>query len=159
MGLLTVSDLTGLGQTTLECGEKPGLGPGEKAMCCPGIGWVIYDASESEYALCERARGYMGTDSSGAVVSDDLEARRAALEERRSALEEQRHQEAMETIKMRFALAQVEAQKRAIEEAQSAERRRKIAKLEAEETARRQEKYTKVAIAAVLGYTAYRLLT
>lgn len=103
MGLITLKELgmSGLGQTG-ECGQRPGLGPGEKAMCCPGIGWVVYDQYESEYALCERAQAGAGTgaagEDGGPVAADDLEGRRRAIDARRMAMEEKRFQQQVQMM-------------------------------------------------------------
>jgi len=164
MGLLTINDfrMFGMGQDNSDCGAKPGTGPGEKAMCCPDIGWVVYDATESEYALCERASAQAG----GAVADEDeyeapplsdptspmasveaaaarLEAQRQELEARREALEEQRHQEAIEMLQLQAKIAQEEARRRAQEAKRQAEASQKLAELKAKQKAERQKEFYK----------------
>jgi hypothetical protein len=173
MGLLTLNELSGLGQVA--CGPKPALGPGEKSMCCPELGWVIYDQNESGYALCERAAaqasggdpgpssGYASTAAEYAaqVEADrragelELEARRQAMEARRIALEERQFQQRLQTV-----MIQAQLKKAARERAQSPEARAErraaaaasaaaAARAMAAEKAAQQKKITYAALAAV----------
>jgi hypothetical protein len=161
MGLLTVSDLTGLGEVN-ECGDQPALGPGEKSMCCPGIGWVIYDQSESEYALCERARAQAvgsgsGVDTTGMsplekvrVKDEELAARRAEIEERRAALEEATFQRELQLLPLRAALQARTREEQAKLAAQQAKRR-------AREELERKERLQKYALLGAAAFAAYKL--
>lgn len=138
MGLLTISDLSGLGQT--ECGPKPGLGPGERAMCCPDLGWVIYDSSESGYALCERAAAKASGGSSGngggGSLDDELAARRQAMEERRIALEERQFQQRLQTVMLKAQLKRLAAARAASPEAVAERRAQAAARAKAAERAK-----------------------
>jgi hypothetical protein len=142
MGLITLSELSGLGQT--ECGPAPGIGPGEKKMCCPDVGWVIYDQHESEYALCERAMakkagrgGEVATIPAGPPPSGiheyearlaaerraaelELEAQRRAIEDRRLALEERQFQSQLRTAMLQAQLKQAKVKQAASPEAVAA---------------------------------------
>ena len=44
MTTFLMSQLGNLGQS--ECGEAPGVGPGESKICCPELGWVVEAAHQ-----------------------------------------------------------------------------------------------------------------
>lgn len=158
MGLLTLNDLSGLGQVpaTADCGPAPALGPGERRICCPDVGWVIYTIGESQYGLCERARAQIAGDAAAPAPSGDLiatvaaqqaaiQARKLALEERREALEEQRFQEQVQELQLRMQLAKVTAPERARAAKEAAERQREAARLRALSEERRRKQFLKAA--------------
>lgn len=170
MGLLTISDLSGLGQAS-ECGPKPGLGPGEKAQCCPDVGWVVYDQSESPYALCERAKAVATGESAAPETAGsalerslqrieaqrmaaeaELEARRQEIEERRAALEERRFQQQLQSALLKARLKATQAAKARSPEvlaAKAAAARAAAAAAEARAAAERRKNLTYAAVAAL----------
>lgn len=170
MGLLTLKDLSGLGQfpATADCGPAPGIGPGEKRICCPGLGWVIYTIGESQYGLCERARARMVGDAgmapapSGLIATvaaqqEAIQARKLALEERREALEEQRFQEQVQELQLRMQLARVTGAQQAKAAKGAAKRRRETARLKAIVDARRRKQLLKAAGVGAVIYAAVKI--
>jgi len=124
MTTFLMSQLGALGQT--DCGEAPGVGPGEAKVCCPELGWVVYDNYESQYGLCERAqaqatgqpapsRSFDVEVPEGASPMERVALMRAALEDRRNAQDEATHQERLQDVKLRFVIGQINAVKRSEE--------------------------------------------
>ena len=142
----TLGGLASLGQ--FDCGPRPELAFGEKAACCPRIGWVVFGAGESEYGICERAAALAAGEPEPAYTLGpsepepepagplpplaasrarwaEIRARRRALEERREEAEEERHEEELSRMRAQIAVK--------IQEAQIAERLGRIkAELEKE---------------------------
>jgi len=145
MGLLTINDLSGLGEGS-SCGPKPGVGPGESTLCCPDLGWVIYDSSEPAYGLCERAAAKNGSAASsspstgtgpGAGASQSqaelaryeaerrageakLEAQRKAVEKRRLALEDRLFQQRVQEVMLQARLKRAKLARESTPEARAA---------------------------------------
>jgi hypothetical protein len=108
-------------------------------MCCPELGWVIYDSSESGYALCERAMAKASGGSSGnggGSLDDELAARRQAMEERRIALEERQFQQRLQTVMLQAQLKRLAAARAASPEGVAQRRAEARARAAAAETAR-----------------------
>jgi hypothetical protein len=176
MGLLNLHELSGLGQTG-QCGPAPGLGPGEKKMCCPDIGWVIYDQYENEYALCERAAGTGGSaapppsapsSSAGDYIAQaearrraadaELDARRRELEERRMELEERQFQRELAATMVRAQLQKAQAKKAAEAAKISAKRQHELNVIQAREDAIKAERTRKAVTYGALALAAAKLL-
>lgn len=165
MGLLTLHELAVFGQGDSQCGTQPTLSTGEQATCCPGVGWVVYDTSESPIGICSRAAGGPSSTPSAELPAAPLarvEALRRQLEERREAFEAKRHQETLEQLQWRMAAGRVEAGQRAVAAREQAKRDAETAKLraqrEAREAAERAETQKKLlygAGAALLAYLAF----
>lgn len=167
MGLLTLHELAVFGQgTDTQCGTRPELSTGEQATCCPGVGWVIYDMSESPVGICTRASGGdSGAPSAEPLPSAPLErveALRRQIEEQREAFEARRHQETLEQLKWRMAAGRVEGAQRAAAAREQAKADAEMAKLRAEREAREkreaqelQKKLLYGAGAALLAYLAF----
>lgn len=138
MGLIPLNELSGLGQPGA-CGPKPELESGELSKCCPDIGWVIYDAMESEAGLCARASGEEDAGpaiDTGPLPTDPMarvDEMRRRLEQRRESMEEKTHQQKIKEIKLRFSIQRA---KRAKAERESATLASKTSALEKESIAR-----------------------
>lgn len=164
MGVLTLDQLTGLGQGGFanDCGPQPTTSIGETAVCCPNVGWVIYDLSESPYAICERAAALAsGGGGGGADVptSDDpIEARRLALEARRMELEERQFQQQLQLALMRGQLSRAQAAQAAEEAKERAKRQAELAKIQAKLEAERQEKNKKLLTYGAFALAAAKVL-
>ena len=153
MSQLTITELkrflTGLGQdSSSPCGPQPATSIAERATCCPSVGWVVYDTSESSIGICERAAGgggSSGSDSDASLSPSDrvLELERR-LEERRAALEEKEFQSALET-------ARIKAMVRSVDAAEAARTAERVARLKAEEARTRAKSQEKLAKAALIG--------
>jgi len=165
MGLLTLHELSIFGQGDSQCGTQPTLSAGEQATCCPGVGWVVYDMSESPTGICQRASGDTAAPAPTTLPSAPLErveALRRQLDERREAFEAKRHQETLEQLQWRMAAGRVEAQQRAVAARGQAKIDAENAKLraqrEAREAAERQETQKKllgVGAALLVAYLAF----
>ncbi len=112
MSYMSMSALGALGQT--DCGPAPGLGPGESKVCCPDLGWVIYDGVESSYGICERAAGTGsgGNGSSEPLPTDPVEriaVLRSQIDARRAAQEEADFERKKQEIQLRFMLGRMQA--------------------------------------------------
>jgi hypothetical protein len=162
--------LLGLGQTS-QCGPAPGLGPGEKKQCCPGVGWVIYDSSESEYGICERAKAGGSSSSSApssspASTSEDPMARveemRRRLDERREQREERDFERQKAEMQLRFIMGQMQSVQQKENARIRAKRAREAAiaaaKAKAEADRQRRERNKKLAIAGGIGLVAAKVL-
>lgn len=155
----TIASMSGLGQIAADdspCGPKPGLGPGEYAQCCPDLGWVIYDAYESSYGLCERARGSASGDDTTSDPSSPLarvDELKRQIDARRAEFEDRQHQQKLAEMQLRMALTRmsaIEAQRQAqIQAEQAAE----AARVKAAADARQREQTNKV-----LGWGAAALI-
>lgn len=151
MGLLTLRELGfGLGQADSVCGPAPDLELGEKSKCCPGVGWVIYDALESEIGLCRRAGG-PGPSPAARPGEEEAAARREEFRAREAAREEKRLQH---DLKMMYLQAQLQ-ERRAVKaraaqaqaaraQAQAAIQAKGIAKIKAAAAAKKAEQARKV---------------
>jgi hypothetical protein len=160
MGLITLRDmgLGGLGQA--DCGPKPGLGPGEKAVCCPGVGWVIYDQYESEFGICEKAKAYGGSsggDDSDQPAPTDIEGRRAAIERRREEMEERRFQQQLQLALLRGQMSRAQAAQQAVADKERRKREAEIAKIEARAELERREKNKKLMTMGALALAAAKV--
>lgn len=164
MGFLTLS---GLGST--ECGEQPAINAGEKAMCCPNVGWVVYGAGESEYALCERAAALSsggssssGSSSSSILSADDplaaVEAKHAELDARREELEEKKFQDMLQEAQLRAQLNVLRRRKEEAAAAEAAKRSSTKAALSLEISKENREKYAKIMGWAVGGLVLWMAL-
>lgn len=167
--------MSGLGQGS-PCGPQPSLSSGERAQCCPELGWVIYDLTESEFGLCERAAaasaGGGAAPSAGipsARTAEDpfaaVEARRQALEERREAAEEARFQAMLQEAQLRRILSQAKsiqkaeaAERRAAQQAEIATRRAKLAAAEARRRSAQAKQLIGWGLIAYVGAKALRLI-
>ena len=161
--------LSGLGADS-ECGSVPQLQAGENKTCCPGIGWVIYDSSESPYGICERARAHTPSatkpSSSSAPLSSDpiqrVEEMRQRIDARREAQDEERFQRTKQEMQLRFIMGQMnaiqaqEAAKLAAKQAAEAARLRAEAKRRADE--RKAKRNKRLLIGGVAAVFAARLL-
>jgi hypothetical protein len=175
MSYLNLADLAGLGYmgSAAACGKAPTLGPGEKSQCCPAVGWVVYDSSESEYGLCERARALApsatppsggGSSSAGPLPTDPVarvEEMQRRIDERREKREEDRFERMKQEMQLRFVMGQMqkiqqqEAARIASERAREAARRRAEAKLRAERE--RRERNKKLMIGGAVAFVAARV--
>jgi hypothetical protein len=95
-------------------------------MCCPNIGWVIYDQHENTYALCERASVGQGDDSDQGTGISPEEARmierRQKLDDRRLALEERQFQQRVQTLMLKGQIQRAQAAAAATPQAIAARR-------------------------------------
>lgn len=171
----TTPGLSGLGQSG-ECGEAPALGPGELKMCCPEIGWVIYDQYESGYALCERAAALATGETSTTSTSGDyaahsearrlaneaeLDARRAALEAKRIAIEDRQFQQQVQVTLLKAQLQKAAAARAATPEAIAARQAAAAAAMRqaaAAEEARKAEATKKAITYGAVALAAAKLL-
>jgi ribosomal protein L12E/L44/L45/RPP1/RPP2 len=119
-------------------------------MCCPEVGWVIYDIRESPYALCERAMARQGgggssLPSGSSDLDTELRIRRHEIEERRIALEERRFQQQLQVAMMRGQLKRAAAAAANSPEARAARReeQRAMARAAARAEERRKAEETK----------------
>jgi len=163
-----MTQLGALGQA--DCGTAPGLGPGENKVCCPKLGWVVYDSAESPYGICERAAaagsggGGGGGSSSpapastGDAVLDRVAALRRSIEERRNAREEQDFERQKQELQLRFVLGRMQAVQAAeqarvaaIEAGKAAERARRAKALADAARAKRDKKIATWGAVALVG--------
>lgn len=131
--------MSGLGSS--DCGQEPETAAGEKKQCCPDVGWVVYDAGESEYGICERAQAASGgssasSASSAAVSSEDpfarVEAMRRELEAKRDAREEAEFERQKQELQLRFVMKQMQAIQQQEASRAAAEEAAKAAKIAAD---------------------------
>lgn len=163
--------LAGLGQTS-ECGPQPEIAAGEQARCCPGVGWVIYDSSESEIGLCDRARQQAGGGGASEPSSDlpgltedpfgRVEALREKLETEREQLEEEQFEQQKRELQLRMLLGQMKAVRKAeakrIEREQERERAREAAKAKIAREKRQAEQRKKWLIGSAIALGAAKVL-
>lgn len=148
MSFLNLSQLGALGQS--ECGPAPGLGPGEEKVCCPELGWVVYDSSESPYGICERAAAQVAGDAAqgaGPPTSDPLERvrrLRSELEEKRQQREEEAHQQRLQELQLRFVLGRMQSIQERAQAKVRAKEAAEAARIKAAAEAKRREQAKKV---------------
>jgi hypothetical protein len=175
MGLLNLYELAGLGQAS-DCGPAPDLGPGERKMCCPDVGWVIYDQSESTYALCERAAGTSAPlpqpsatgSSAEAILAEavarrrmaeaELDARRREIEDRRMALEERQFQRELQMAMVRGQISKAQAKKAAKAAKVQAKRQHELEVIRLREEARKKEQTRKALTYGAIALAAAKML-
>lgn len=168
-------NLSGLGQGS-ECGDAPALGPGELKICCPDLGWVIYDQYESPYAICERASAQASGDSTDAATASDyaaqaearrraaeaeLEAKREAIYQKRLALEDRQFQQQVQVALLKAQLQKAAAARAATPEAIAARRAaaaEAAARAKAAEEERKKEQTKKAVAYGALALAAVKVL-
>lgn len=170
MGVLTMHDLfnhkrrprvhsSGLGQGESTCGPKPNLAAGERATCCPGVGWVVFDMAESEIGICTRAKGddqdQTASVSTAASPLERVAQLRRELERRRELLEEEQHQRAIQELQLRSTLTKIQSVQEQESARVAAQERAEIARLKIDSERRSSEETKKLltygAIALVAG--------
>ena len=167
MSFFEMSQLGALGNSP--CGPDPTPNPGETAVCCPNVGWVLFGSGEPQYGICERAEAQATGQSSGgtsipadASPMERVEAMRAALEERRNARDEEEHQRMLAEVQLRFVMGRMQAVQRseqarvaaeAAAQAAAAKRRR-----DAEEKRLRDERNKKLLMAGAVGLVAAKFV-
>jgi hypothetical protein len=146
-------------------------------MCCPDIGWVIYDQSESTYALCERAAGggapplpSSGTTgpSAEAILAEavarrraaeaELDARRREIEERRMELEERQFQRELQMAVVRGQISKAQAKKAAVAAQAQAKRQHELNVIRLQEEARKKEQTRKALTYGAIALAAAKML-
>lgn len=153
------------------CGPKPGITANETAVCCPSIGWVIYDSLPFGTNACEAASGggsgsSGGGSSSGSDLPTDPDARveelRRRIDERRASAEEREFEQRKTEIQLRFTLGRIQAiqaQEAAAARARaSAEAARLKAEREAREQRERMELLKNLALGAGVVFLVSRVL-